>query len=66
LKPENLLVDDKDNIKITDFGLANLASAAGPFPSAKNMLSTVCGTPNYVAPEVLKEEGYDGLLADVW
>lgn len=64
LKPENLLVDDRDNIKITDFGLANLQK--GDPGAAANLLSTVCGTPNYVAPEVLKEEGYNGLVADVW
>jgi serine/threonine protein kinase len=60
LKPENLLVDDKDNIKITDFGLANIQK-----PTDK-LLQTVCGTPNYVAPEVLKEVGYNGIYADVW
>lgn len=60
LKPENLLVDDKDNIKITDFGLANLQKPAD------KLLTTVCGTPNYVAPEVLKETGYNGIIADVW
>lgn len=59
LKPENLLVDDRDNIKITDFGLANIQR-----PGA--LMQTVCGTPNYVAPEVLKEQGYNGLAADVW
>lgn len=60
LKPENLLVDDKDNIKVTDFGLANLQK------TPDKMLHTVCGTPNYVAPEVLKEQGYNGIFADVW
>ena len=60
LKPENLLVDDKDNIKITDFGLANIQKPAD------KLLQTVCGTPNYVAPEVLKEQGYNGIAADVW
>lgn len=60
LKPENLLVDDKDNIKITDFGLANIQKPVD------RMLMTVCGTPNYVAPEVLKETGYNGIIADVW
>lgn len=61
LKPENLLVDEKDNIKITDFGLANLNEGTGT-----QLLNTVCGTPNYVAPEVLQEKGYDGITADVW
>lgn len=59
LKPENLLVDDKDNIKITDFGLANVQRP-------NQLMRTVCGTPNYVAPEVLKETGYNGICADVW
>mmetsp|Transcript_20354 Transcript_20354/g.23463 ORF Transcript_20354/g.23463 Transcript_20354/m.23463 type:complete len:443 (+) Transcript_20354:202-1530(+) len=62
LKPENLLVDDKGNIKITDFGLANLQ----PLNSPGHLMKTVCGTPNYVAPEVLKERGYNGPCADVW
>jgi serine/threonine protein kinase len=60
LKPENLLVDDKDNIKLTDFGLANIQKPVD------KLLHTVCGTPNYVAPEVLKEVGYNGIAADVW
>ncbi|KAG5486884.1 hypothetical protein LSCM4_06352 [Leishmania orientalis] len=64
LKPENLLLDASDTLKISDFGLSNLqrTSASG----GGTMLQTVCGTPNYVAPEVLKEQGYDGLKADIW
>eukprot|EP00818_Percolomonas_sp_WS_P010755 CAMPEP_0117455254 /NCGR_PEP_ID=MMETSP0759-20121206/11263_1 /TAXON_ID=63605 /ORGANISM="Percolomonas cosmopolitus, Strain WS" /LENGTH=390 /DNA_ID=CAMNT_0005248549 /DNA_START=343 /DNA_END=1515 /DNA_ORIENTATION=+ len=63
LKPENLLVDDKDNLKITDFGLSTLAAGKH---GKKQLLQTCCGTPNYVAPEVLKETGYEGFKADIW
>jgi serine/threonine protein kinase len=62
LKPENLLLDQHDNLKIMDFGLSNLQRADGQ----GTLLQTVCGTPNYVAPEVLKEKGYNGLVADIW
>jgi hypothetical protein len=61
IKPENLLLDADGALKISDFGLSNLQPADG-----KALLQTVCGTPNYVAPEVLKERGYNGFLADAW
>ena len=64
LKPENLLLDASDRLKISDFGLANLQH--GGTTSQATVLQTVCGTPNYVAPEVLKEKGYNGIIADVW
>jgi serine/threonine protein kinase len=63
LKPENLLLDGQDRLKVSDFGLSNLQPSG---PDAKSLLVTVCGTPNYVAPEVLKEKGYNGFSADVW
>ncbi|XP_027941972.1 CBL-interacting serine/threonine-protein kinase 8-like [Vigna unguiculata] len=60
LKPENLLLDSQGNIKISDFGLS-------AFPDqGVSMLRTTCGTPNYVAPEVLSHKGYNGAPADVW
>jgi len=62
LKPENLLLDVDGNIKITDFGLSNFID----MHSKPALLQTTCGTPYYVAPEVLNGEGYDGKLADVW
>uniref|UniRef100_A0A7S2U0C5 Protein kinase domain-containing protein n=1 Tax=Lotharella oceanica TaxID=641309 RepID=A0A7S2U0C5_9EUKA len=63
LKPENLIYADKSQespIKITDFGLAKLKLAQGD-----GMMTTACGTPGYVAPEVLKKEKYNEAV-DIW
>lgn len=66
LKPENMLVDATTGlIKISDFGLANVAQPDSNGPS-RELMQTVCGTATYSAPEVLKEMGYDGMTADVW
>eukprot|EP00300_Choanocystis_sp_HF-7_P039993 c6373_g1_i1.p1 GENE.c6373_g1_i1~~c6373_g1_i1.p1 ORF type:complete len:239 (+),score=45.63 c6373_g1_i1:69-719(+) len=62
LKPENILLTADDDIKVTDFGLSNF----NPNTTEPALLDTVCGTPNYAAPEVLAGQGYDGALADVW
>ncbi|XP_075469850.1 serine/threonine-protein kinase DCLK2 isoform X2 [Ascaphus truei] len=60
IKPENLLVceypDKTKSLKLGDFGLATVVE--GP-------LYTVCGTPTYVAPEIIAETGY-GLKVDIW
>ncbi|GMH16634.1 hypothetical protein Nepgr_018475 [Nepenthes gracilis] len=59
LKPQNLLLDSKGNIKISDFGLSALRKPG-------SLLSTACGSPSYVAPELLRNRGYEGAAADVW
>ncbi|CAM0152318.1 unnamed protein product [Urochloa decumbens] len=62
LKPENVLVDAKGNIKVSDFGL----SALPQNQQKDGLLHTTCGSPNYIAPEVLLNKGYDGSMADIW
>mmetsp|Transcript_78518 Transcript_78518/g.154134 ORF Transcript_78518/g.154134 Transcript_78518/m.154134 type:complete len:371 (-) Transcript_78518:134-1246(-) len=61
LKPENLLLtseSDDSDIKIADFGFAKKVKAP-------NSLTTQCGTPGYVAPEILEGKPYD-TQADMW
>ncbi|XP_021763838.1 CBL-interacting serine/threonine-protein kinase 23-like [Chenopodium quinoa] len=62
LKPENLLLDTKGVLKVSDFGLSALAQQV----REDGLLHTTCGTPNYVAPEVINNKGYDGAKADLW
>ncbi|XP_044496729.1 CBL-interacting serine/threonine-protein kinase 11 [Mangifera indica] len=62
LKPENLLVDENGNLKVSDFGLSALTEQIRP----DGLLHTLCGTPAYVAPEILSKKGYDGAKVDVW
>lgn len=62
LKPENLLLDENENLKISDFGLSALAESK----HQDGLLHTTCGTPAYVAPEVINRNGYDGAKADTW
>ena len=62
LKLENVLLDGKGNIKITDFNLSALPQHC----RADGLLHTTCGSPNYVAPEILANKGYDGAKSDIW
>ncbi|KAF9428641.1 hypothetical protein BGZ94_001609 [Podila epigama] len=62
LKPENLLFSDKTEnarLMITDFGLSKVMNAQN------DLLMTACGTPGYVAPEVLEQIGH-GKPVDMW
>ncbi|XP_045160377.2 serine/threonine-protein kinase PLK1-like isoform X1 [Mercenaria mercenaria] len=59
LKLGNMLLNDDMDVKIADFGLATRVE----FEGEKKM--TVCGTPNYIAPEVLQKRGHS-YEADTW
>jgi 5'-AMP-activated protein kinase catalytic alpha subunit len=62
IKPENLLLDENGDLKVSDFGLSALCESR----RQDGLLHTTCGTPAYVAPEVINRKGYDGAKADIW
>ena len=59
LKPENILLDSKGHVKLTDFGLSKILE------TEDDKAYTICGTPQYLAPEILDKKGYDKAV-DWW
>jgi serine/threonine protein kinase len=59
LKPENVLIDQQGYIRITDFGLSKLGI------TGNKGANTICGTPEYLAPEILARFGH-GKAVDWW
>ena len=57
LKPENLLIGNDGYLKLTDFGFAKILNEGRTF--------TICGTPEYIAPEVILNQGH-GKAVDWW
>ncbi|KAI7887107.1 kinase-like protein [Lichtheimia hyalospora FSU 10163] len=56
LKPENILIDTSGHIRLTDFGFAK---------RVPDVTWTLCGTPDYLAPEIIQSKGY-GKAVDYW
>ena len=59
IKPENILLDVEGHIKLTDFGLSRMCC------SKNEKVFTICGTPFYIAPEILENKGYNNSV-DWW
>ena len=59
LKPENVILDSEGHLKLTDFGLSKLEI------TGDKMTYTFCGTPEYLAPEIVKGSGHNHCV-DWW
>jgi 5'-AMP-activated protein kinase catalytic alpha subunit len=59
IKLDNVLLDDDDVCKLCDFGVSRSLLP-------HKIVQEQCGTPAYLAPEIVKDEGYSGFKADVW
>lgn len=59
IKLDNILLDNEGEIKICDFGVSRIIK--------KNQrITEQCGTPAYIAPEIISDSGYEGFNADIW
>lgn len=56
IKMENVLVNKRSEVKLIDFG----------FSQENGLLENFCGTPSYMAPEIVAKRSYEGAPADVW
>lgn len=60
IKLDNLLLDEDGSVKLCDFGVSK------HLKDANEVMTEQCGTPAYIAPEILKDKGYRGFGVDIW
>ena len=60
IKLDNILIDLDNKIKICDFGVSK------KIINNNDLMFEQCGTPTYIAPEILKNKGYEGFGVDIW
>lgn len=59
IKLDNILLDGKGMVKIADFGVSKQVRTG-------EIMREQCGTPAYIAPEIIRDRGYSGFKADLW
>ena len=60
VKLDNILIDAKGNVKLCDFGISRVIE------DHSESIMEQCGTPAYIAPEILCSNGYKGFKSDIW
>ena len=58
IKLDNILLDSEGGVKICDFGVSKILRG--------QVIKEQCGTPAYIAPEIIANKGYSGFAADLW
>ena len=59
VKLDNVLLDTEKGVKLCDFGVSKIVKK-------KQFVKEQCGTPAYIAPEIIANEGYSGFASDIW
>jgi serine/threonine protein kinase len=67
IKLENLMINAVGEVKIGDFGVSRrMPNAPSPGQQSVTKCYEQCGTPAYIAPELIRGDGYSGFKADMW
>jgi len=59
IKLDNILLDQNGLVKLCDFGVGKMVKKG-------EKMTEQCGTPAYIAPEIIRDEGYYGFAVDIW